>query len=194
MSWIFFALIIGLILPVSACPTACKCFTSVLSEVHVQCIGIGITSVKTLNFPARTVTLNLKNNPLRHLRPQDFHGLTNLRKLILIDTHLIEIGNNTFDGLRNLESLILTYNQLKRFEKNQFQPLCKLKALIANHNHLRTVHPAAFNGLTLLEDLDLSINRLSILHENTLASLTSLRRLSLDRSLDHIFTKMHSLT
>ena len=104
-----------------------------------------------------------------------FRGLTNLRRIELIRTDMMDI-RYAFHGLTQLTHLGLEGNKIDKLEQNAFKDLENLNELDLDGNGIDEVSDDAFNGITALKSLSLSGNPLfplTTLHK--LNALTSLQ-------------------
>ena len=146
---------------------------------------------------ARVVELDLSGSGLRSLKPADFSGLTQLRKLSLrgasvsatqICSSLITlkegetkttVENLNLEGMKLGESQGLTDRTLP---DNCFSGITSLRSIHLAGNRLKNLRANTFSGMTQLEWLDLSRNQLSSLPSSVFSGLSNLWPLDLGRS------------
>uniref|UniRef100_A0A182QNE7 Leucine rich immune protein (Coil-less) n=1 Tax=Anopheles farauti TaxID=69004 RepID=A0A182QNE7_9DIPT len=134
-------------------------FVSVPMLSVLDVSGNKIMSIVELATTARTVALQqlyLANNSLPLLNVSVFHGLTELRCLVLDGNRLERIESRL--SLLTLEELSIRRNRLTTLDLTGWQ-LPALKFLFCNNNRLSTA-PSGWTTLWQLETLDLSYNRL----------------------------------
>nr|XP_020475336.1 extracellular matrix protein 2-like [Monopterus albus] len=110
--------------------------------------------------------LDMAENNIRAMAPQDFSGLMNLDTLDLSDNKLDDesFNQNPLSNLTFLKKLNLDGNQLTRIP--MLPP--SLEELKINRNKLSTISPHSFKGLSNLLNLELEENTL---HEGSVSPL-----------------------
>lgn len=106
---------------------------------------------------------------------RNFVKMPNLKLLVLQNSEIVSIPNNTFDDLRKLKYLRLTSNRLVDVSEDLFGPLTNLKRLEIHDNKIQSLSEKTFTPLTKLEVLNLSKNIIKELHARLLIDLISLR-------------------
>ena len=128
---------------------------------------------------------------LEALRPGDFDGLSNLRRLDLggrqgFIKNVASLPSGVFGGLSNLRELDLGYNRIASLPSGAFKglpylDLLDLEAVFALEleEGALIIKPGAFEGLASLRDLNLARNQLSKVEPGAFEGLTKLRELNL---------------
>ena len=123
---------------------------------------------------------NYARDEIGTLKPDDFHGLTSLQRLLLSSNQLTALPDGVFDGLTSLHWLDLGHNyQLTALPAGVFDKLTSLYWLNLGSNQLTALPAGVFDGLTGLRSLDLQDNQLTALPEGVFDRLTSLGVLDL---------------
>jgi len=79
---------------------------------------------------------------------EHFHGLTNLRHLILANNQLLSISSHAFDDfLSTLEDLDLSYNNLAQVPWDTIRRLTNVNTLNMDHNLIENVPQGVFTNL-----------------------------------------------
>ena len=105
-----------------------------------------------------TDALDLRGQGIESLQAHDFHGLANVKALILSRNNLGALPGDVFDGLSSLERLYLQFNDLTALPEGVFGGLSELKALNLRGNDLTALPEGVFDGLGNLERLFLKDN------------------------------------
>uniref|UniRef100_H3ASB9 LRRCT domain-containing protein n=1 Tax=Latimeria chalumnae TaxID=7897 RepID=H3ASB9_LATCH len=176
--------------------TICQGLTYILAvpettKVLILTDGVITNLDKTnLSFLFNVTLLGLSNNGILDIKGEAFHGLTNLKTLLLdqnnisssviTDTTFIKLYNlevlalqsnaliwingTWFKDMKKLISLLLEGNEITRLEGNTFKTanLQNLKTLDLSKNFINYIDKEAFVGLPHLQELDLSRNSLSV--------------------------------
>lgn len=128
--------------------------------------------------------LNLSNNPLVEIHPDDIRDVVQLKQLYLTSCRLSRIHSLIYARLNALELLDLTNNRFDSLVQYEFKRLSKLKVLKLTSNRLITLQDYTFYGLDLVRLL---------LDQNNLQSIglcafcnSSIRILNLSKN--HLFT------
>ncbi|XP_017493735.1 PREDICTED: adhesion G protein-coupled receptor A3 [Rhagoletis zephyria] len=130
---------------VTNCPDICQCKTTSenSSYIRVKCGGIKNMSVsdwkevQLTDITTLVVSLDLSNNAFPILQSEDFHNLTQLKRLDLSSNMLRKIDKDTFaDALPNLERLKLSNNALRHIYSGSFELMSNLKHLDISNNPL----------------------------------------------------------
>ncbi|KAK0411598.1 hypothetical protein QR680_005736 [Steinernema hermaphroditum] len=138
----------------TTCPQQCECFAE---QRRVDCRKRGLSRVPE-GIPRDTVTLDLRDNQIRHLSARGLRGLPKLETLIAAHNRIHKIDMDLLDALPALNRLYLGRNRVSEVE-----------ALASRDHHLHT--------------LDLHANRISRISEGALRYLRSLRRVELRHNL-----------
>ncbi|TKS77666.1 Extracellular matrix protein 2 [Collichthys lucidus] len=141
--------------PLSKCQTA---------DREISCKGIGLTHLPIIHNLLAT-NLDVAENNIRVIAPEDFSGLLNLDTLDLSNNKLDDesFSQNPLSNLTFLKKLNLDGNQLTRIPV--LPP--SLEELKINNNKLSALTPLCFNGLMKLLNLELEENTL---HEGSVSS------------------------
>ena len=133
----------------------------------------GISSLKPEDFAGlgNLRNLNLRRNTLGALPRSVFGGLGNLSDLDLGRNSLVELPAGVFDGLDSLTALNLWSNNLVALPADVFKELGRLSRLWLSWNSLRELPAGIFDGLENLGLLGLSWNELSSLPAGLFAGL-----------------------
>lgn len=161
---------------VLGCPTTCTCN----QQNEVTCSGGSITTIVT-TLESTTTQLEIVSTTVKFLSPTDFRGITatNLQILILRNSYIETINDNTFEGLTNLIQLNLTQNSIGVLQPNAFVGLSKLQTLDLSTNSISSLADQ-FLPLIQLQTLDLSENSLTDISSGVFRMLTHLRTLTLN--------------
>ena len=127
---------------------------------------------------------------LEALRPGDFDGLSNLRRLDLggrqgFIKNVASLPSGVFGGLSNLRELDLGYNRIASLPSGAFEGLPNLELLdlekvdYFSETSPTIIEPGVFEGLAKLRFLELGRNRLSAIGPGVFEGLASLRFLDL---------------
>lgn len=134
--------------------------------------NLGLKSISRSFFESanKLLDLYLAGNNLTQLENFLFYGAINLKRVVLADNQITQIGPDTFKKMilkqmipydnvfqRKLEEIDLSNNQLTDLDFGTFSQLPALKILILKYNHLKLKY-----GLfpLCLKKLDLSYNKL----------------------------------
>ena len=90
----------------------------------------------------------------------------------------LKVGD--FSGLSELRRLRLINNSLTTLDNNAFVGMSKLKTLEVSGGNISDIHAGAFGGLDSLSALSLEDNNITSLRDNTFEPLTELRILRLN--------------
>ncbi|CAH0557836.1 unnamed protein product [Brassicogethes aeneus] len=125
--------------------------------------------------------LNLGENELNYLEPKTFNGLTSLETLNMsFNRDLKVLRDNIYYGLSNLKKLNLIDCGLHDIHRSAFYGLERLESLDLSKNNLKFVTSENFDDLIKMFDLNLSYNRIQQLQANSFSKrLYALRRLNL---------------
>ena len=142
MSWllIFCALCLSWIVPLavtlSACPQSCRCLGLHARGVQVDCSNRAQDTVPQ-NLSSQTITLDLSQNNISSVGPDDFVGLTRLIHLDLSTNNIELIYDRAFRDLKNLKKLYLKGNYLIMndiLQQFAFKYLANLEVLDIKYN------------------------------------------------------------
>lgn len=157
------------------CPSSCFCDES---REHVSCIGDGLWKFP-MEIPNTTVRLELRNFLVKELTSDDFIPLKDIEELVLQQSHIEVIENDTFASNIKLDRLDLSQNDLTVLSSSIFSHLINLRFLDLSSNSLEFIEQA-FMGLDNLEQLNLKENVLPQLTTNTFLGLHKVQYLNLD--------------
>lgn len=164
-----------LLIPESAtCPAECVCV-----DRTVSCVGQQLTEVPQ-NIPNDTIRLDLQDNEITKIGPNDFSSLMNLKALQLMDNQIVTIHNQSFSSLVFLQKLRLSRNRIRHLPDNVFQNNLKLTHLDLSENDITVVSDAQLQGPEFLEVLNLDKNHIFCLENNVISSWVSLEVLTLN--------------
>ena len=126
--------------------------------------------------------IDLGNQGITSLKPQDFAGLSSLEELTITDNSLTTLPDAVFAGLSSLETLWLFNNRLTSLPRAAFFELAELKELRLTNNLLAGLEEGMFAGLSTLENLHLNGNRLRRLPDRVFSGMPLLEGLQLSRN------------
>ena len=98
------------------------------------------------------------------------------------ESSILALKVGDFSGLSELRRLSLINNSLTTLDNNVFVGMSKLKALEVSGSNISDIHAGAFGGLDSLSALSLEDNNITSLRDNTFKPLTKLRILWLNRN------------
>lgn len=118
------------------------------------------------------------------LRSFDIREISNqsmeIQNLLLVDTGLEKINDNSFDLVPNLLHLNVSSNSIETLGSRLFSSLTKLRVLDLSNNKLKSLHDKSlFKSQGDLSILILSNNELRTLDSDVLTALTSISSLAL---------------
>ena len=108
--------------------------------------------------------------------------LPKVTELVITDSGLSQINQETFTGLKLLISLKITYNKIREIPEQFVSESSNLKELNLTSNRLEVIAENAFSGLGKLEELDMSHNLLISVHSEVFSSLNSLKTLKINNN------------
>ena len=111
-------------------------------------------------IPMDATDVYLDGNELPQLGNHAFIGKKNLKTLLLNNSLVESLHNQTFSGLKRLLILHLDNNRLTAFHGYELEPLENLRELYLHHNRIKFIHPKTFSHLKNLQVLHLSHNAL----------------------------------
>lgn len=68
-------------------------------------------------------SLNLNHNKLQKLDSNSFRGMRLIRRLLLSDNNITDVGRGTFDSLGRIGTIDLARNRIKRIDFQMFNRL-----------------------------------------------------------------------
>lgn len=168
---------------------------------NVNTIYLGSNSLITINsqifqnLDLKRLLINL--NSITVLNINFSEHLMGLISLDLSDNSLMYLSPENFAHFSLLKSLNLAGNQLMEVDYNLFHPLKSLTSLSLMNNCLTRLDPKSISVLIELQELDLSMNKLHVLDFSMFQHLRKLRLLKLNgnglKSLDHGLSSLVSL-
>lgn len=111
-------------------------------------------------IPMDATDVYLDGNELPQLGNHAFIGKKNLKTLLLNNSLVESLHNQTFSGLKRLLILHLDSNRLTAFYGYELEPLENLRELYLQNNRIKFIHPKTFSHLKNLQVLHLSHNAL----------------------------------
>ncbi|KAL5021613.1 hypothetical protein ScPMuIL_000768 [Solemya velum] len=163
------------------CPGPCTCSTdgwnkkAVCNSGNVADIVSGLTSdITYLSITSATNAVYLTENDF-----SNGPSAVQISKLVLTNSFVQQIADNTFTKLGNLKELDLSHNNIESIKNNAFNGLQSLQVLDLSNNRLSGITDI-FTGLNNIQTLDLSYNQIANLPDGCFHSQTRLRSLTLD--------------
>ena len=132
--------------------------------------GFGDTKLKRLD---------LRNNEILLLSPDNFVDLNQLVELHLSHNHLTELVSGVFFHMTGLLHLDLSFNRVRHLHSSTFLNLKRLAFLNLNGNPLASINASTFKTLSNLKHLSLADCGIKQLHSLSLDGLHQLRTLDL---------------
>ncbi|XP_069112156.1 leucine-rich repeat-containing protein 15-like [Argopecten irradians] len=186
-----------------SCPTSCNCFQDTFGTT-VRCRNKGISSIIS-GLPINTKrleivsasgssslsqatfdggnigtvsTLLIQDSRIQSINDNTFSKFSNLNVLNLTRNSIRSITKNAFAGLSRLSTLDLSSNDMQQIE-DEFSPLIQLQRLDLSSNSITSIQNGAFNAQVILNFLNLNSNKLQTVHGHTFQGLGNLRTLKL---------------
>lgn len=197
--------LLGLLVSVQACPTACTCHGNT-----TDCSDAGLLSLTPIlvTFDPHPLVLRLPRNNLSSLEPAELSNLGSLELLDLSNNLLSTLQSGVFSSLGSLRWLNLSSNNfgdhLETFHPNSsasglldmasveggevgvskevFKGLWRLRVLDLSSNRLPWLPRGLLDLLPRLAWLSLASNRLATLDRATFEPLTALQQLRLSEN------------
>ncbi|XP_060063156.1 carboxypeptidase N subunit 2-like [Ylistrum balloti] len=188
---------------VLSCPSSCNCFqdnfgttvrcrnraiSSVISglPVHTKRLEIlaaqGVSSLSQTTFDGGNIgtvnSLLIQDSRIQSIGDNTFSKFTSLNTLNLTHNSIRSITKNAFAGLVKLETLDLSSNDMQQIEE-EFVPLIQLQHLDLSSNSITSIQNGAFNAQVILRFLRLDSNKLQTIHGHTFQGLINLRTLKI---------------
>ena len=104
----------------------------VVKRFIVQSIEIGAF----LNGYENVIRLDLSNNFIQSIEPNQFKGLVNLKRLCMANNHIRALRKSYFTGLGKLSFLDLSQNSIDDIEPCSFADLNDLSVILLNNNQI----------------------------------------------------------
>ncbi|XP_077569965.1 leucine-rich repeat and immunoglobulin-like domain-containing nogo receptor-interacting protein 1-B [Stigmatopora nigra] len=202
----------------TGCPSRCDCNGQ---ERSVVCHRKRLATFPE-GIPTETKLLDLSQNRLKLLGPEEFINYPQLEELQLNENIISSIESGAFSNLMNLRNLGLRNNQLKLIQLGvftglnnltqldisenkivilldyMFQELYNLRVLEVGDNDLVFISPRSFHGLSNLETLNIEGYKLSSVPTDALSHLHNLlslrlRYLNITAIRDYSFKRLYRL-
>ncbi|KAK1802007.1 hypothetical protein P4O66_022238 [Electrophorus voltai] len=129
------------------------------------------------------VIWRLSGNHLRHINGSAFHGLTNLKVLMLQNNQLERLASEDPWELPNLLSLRLDANLITEVPAQVFSGMRSLRHLWLDDNALTEIPASALSDLSSLQAMTLALNRITHISDYAFRNLTNLVVLHLHNNL-----------
>ncbi|XP_056152702.1 reticulon-4 receptor-like 2 [Lampris incognitus] len=169
-------LLFDMILAFKPCPDHCLCYES--SDL-VDCQSRGLTHIPH-NIAHGTWLLDLSRNKLTEVRSNSFIGLWSLRILLLSNSSIRMLQQQSLSSLQFLERLDLSFNQLQWLPRDFSQSLSALQELRLDHNLLQHLSSPSLDHFENLRKLDVSYNHIRAMEGKVFNSLSHMNRLNLE--------------
>ncbi|XP_014341487.2 leucine-rich repeat and immunoglobulin-like domain-containing nogo receptor-interacting protein 1 [Latimeria chalumnae] len=160
-----------------SCPIKCECSNR---EGFLLCDHKRLTTVPT-GVPPETKNLDLSNNRIKNLNPDEFSSLWHLEELDLSENIISNIEPGAFNNLLNLQTLKLRRNKLRIIPAGVFAGLLNLTILDISENEIVVFLDHAFKDLLNLRTLDAGDNQLVFVSRQAFRGLQSLQQLTLEK-------------
>ncbi|XP_033754548.1 carboxypeptidase N subunit 2-like [Pecten maximus] len=186
-----------------SCPVSCNCFqnnygttvrcrnkaiSSVISGLPENTKRLEILSAQGASSLSQTTfdggniksvtSLLIQDSRIQSINDNTFSKFTNLNNLNLTQNSIRSITKNAFAGLNQLATLDLSSNDLQQIE-DEFTPLIQLQHLDLSFNSITSIQNGAFNAQVILNFLKLDSNKLQTVHGHTFQGLRNLRTLKI---------------
>ena len=166
---------------------------SMLNSQSLGSLGIKDCSEVTGEHLARIWVLDLNGGGvfgkrITSLKSGDFHGLSGLTELELVDNSLSELPEGVFDGLASLEILTMHENALGSLPDGVFDDLTNLYALALHDNELSSLSGDVFTGLGGLTRLVAANNNLTSLPDGVFSGMSKLQEVNFSGNPNAPFT------
>lgn len=193
----------------TSCPSPCNCFqenfgttarcrnaaiSSIISGLPENTKRLevtsaqGATSLSATSFDSGNIgnvnTLLIQNSQIQTINDNTFAKFTSLTTLNLTHNNIRSVSKNAFAGLGRLEKLDMSFNNMQEIE-DEFNPLIQLQFLDLSSNTITSIHTGAFDAQVILNTLRLDSNRLQTVHGYTFQGLGNLRTLSIRKNSLH---------
>ncbi|XP_028305232.1 leucine-rich repeat-containing protein 17 [Gouania willdenowi] len=109
------------------------CHTSMFPKPLLDCSSKDLNHIPS-DLPSDIVKMDLSNNTIKHLRPQQFLQSKDLKMLNLSCNNIHHIDTASFAGLLYLSELDLSNNSLHYFQYGVLEDLYYLRRLSLNNN------------------------------------------------------------
>lgn len=118
----------------------CELNQRFLSEYYrLETLDLSLNYLQIVpRVPETVEMLNLEENKIEYIRPDDFKNMKSLKALSLKKNKLKFFPHDTFNHLVNLQTLNLADNQFNHFTESYIEKLMSLKHLDLRGNFLKT--------------------------------------------------------
>jgi len=181
-----------------SCPTPCDCKWK-SGKPTINCRDKNLTYVphyQPVDDEKLYKVLVMDNNDILLTADPQFSavGYDEVQTLTMKNCSLIDIQPLTFHGLHNLRELVLSNNLLTMLIQHQFTDLPKLRSLDLSNNIISSVNEESFSMIgSHLERIDLSNNKLFTMSVSVLEPLVSLKHLLLFKNPWNCFCELGEL-
>ncbi|XP_023321247.1 chaoptin [Eurytemora carolleeae] len=159
----------------------CKCLAGSDEGIDIVCDNTNLASmaVGLSQLNTKLLSLTISNCNVERLYGDVFRNL-DVQKIIIKDTPLVEISNDTFlqVGL-NIVHLEILNSRLEVFPAGAIQYLPELQVLIIDSSDLSSIPANSFLGLSKLETIQLSNSRIQTPDKSSFAGQRGLKFLRL---------------
>jgi len=164
--------------PKFGCPTKnihpCECLEGSDEGISVVCDNTNLASMSvglSLLEQTKMKVLCLKNCNIEKLYGDVFRNL-NVTSLIIEDTPIVEISNDTFLVVGpTIKRLEIRNSRLAVFPTEAFKSLSNVQTLIIDHSKLTEIPSNAFKGLYKLKEVQLSNANIATPHKDSFGGL-----------------------
>lgn len=165
-------------------------FKNLLHLTELKFIHSKIESLEENAFVNLPNLINLYMNRLllKELPDYAFNGLS-VKKLILSNNYIENMGNKTFANMNNLVNVFLNKNNLTNFNSDWFVDTPKLEVLNLNGNKLCVIRRRAFYNNKDLTEIKLSENEISVIEDDAFDGLILLKFLDLSFNYIKVMSK-----
>ncbi|TKR86916.1 hypothetical protein L596_011414 [Steinernema carpocapsae] len=130
---------------------------------------------------ADTVTLDLRDNHIRHLSRHSLKGLKHLETLIATDNEIVKLEENILDHLPSLKRLYLGRSKIAEINSLASR-IHRLKVLDLHLNGISKLSEKAFSNIRSLDRLDLDQNLIQTIYKETAIDFKHVGILKLDKN------------
>ncbi|CAH1254242.1 insulin-like growth factor-binding protein complex acid labile subunit isoform X5 [Branchiostoma lanceolatum] len=164
------------LIPAHACPSVCRCFSSVPS---VHCNYPTLERIPQ-GIPNTTTTLQMKGTRLASVRQGDLAGLPLLRTLYLYDNQVQSIEVGSFDNNPDIESFAIGNNKISEVLPGVFRGLNSVISLDIRANKITAIPAGVFNGLPRLRAVRLFGNQIQTIAVGAFSNLSTVALFNLE--------------
>jgi len=171
--------------PLHPCPDfpliPCNCTAGTDEGIAVLCEN---TNLASMAVGLRRAGGKIKNLTIVNCNVEKLYGdifrTNKITKLVIKDTPIREIRNDTFIGLEeSLEELIVENSQLEQLPVGALSQMANLKRVIIDKSDLQEIPPNSFLGLSNLKEIQVSNSRVGTLHKDAFKGQRRLKMLRL---------------